>query len=138
MSPMTVFVLAQVAPLPFWISLLFPTWRVARWVAFGPWFIVLGGAAYGWALGQAPSGGSSFADVLRFFSSEWGALTVWFHLVVVDFLAGAWVARDAQRLGVRAWVVAPVLGLTLFFAPLGLVLWLVVRGVWKGVWRLDA
>jgi GNAT superfamily N-acetyltransferase len=109
----------------------------ARWVAFAPFFVLMCCLAYAWALVQAPSAGSTFADVLRFFSSEWGAVTVWLHVVVVDFFAGVFVARDARRLGVSAWLVAPLLVVTLFFAPLGVAAWLLLRGVWKREWRLD-
>lgn len=137
MSPSTVFAIAQVAPLPFWIALMFPSWRFARRFAVFPWFILIGCFVYAWALVQAPPGGSSFIDVLRFFSSEWGALTVWLHVVVADYLVGTWVACDARRLGVSGWVVGPVLGLTLFFAPIGLAAWILMRGVWKREWRLD-
>ncbi|MCU0695819.1 MAG: ABA4-like family protein [Myxococcaceae bacterium] len=134
---MTLFAIAQVAPLPFWVALLFPTWRPARWFAFTPVFTLLGATAYGWALWQAPSGGSTFADLVQFFSSDWGALTVWLHAVVVDFLAGVWIAQDARRLGISRWASGPVLALTLFFAPLGLAGWFLVRTAWKGAWRLD-
>lgn len=137
MSPSTVFAIVQVAPLPFWLALLFPSWRVARWVAFVPFFVLACCVTYAWALVQAPPGGSTFADVLRFFSSEWGAVTVWLHVVVVDFLAGVFIARDGRRLGVSAWAMAPLLLVTLFFAPLGVLSWLLVRGVWKRQWRLD-
>lgn len=137
MSPSTVFAIAQVAPLPFWLALLFPSWRFARWVAFVPLVVLAGCLTWAWALVQAPPGGSTFADVLRFFSSEWGAVTVWLHVVVVDYLAGVFIARDARRLGASAWLVAPVLVVTLFFAPLGVAAWLLLRGVWKRVWRLD-
>lgn len=123
--------------MPFWLALMFPSWRLARWVAFVPLFVLAGCLTYAWALVQAPPGGSTFADVLRFFSGEWGAVTVWLHVVVVDFLAGVFVARDGRRLGVSAWVMAPVLVVTLFFAPLGVAAWLLLRGVWKREWRLD-
>lgn len=137
MAPSTLFAIAQIAPLPFWLSLLFPSWRIARWLAFVPVFALSGCLSYAFALLQAPTGGSTFSDVLRFFSSEWGGVVVWLHLVVADYLAGVWIARDARRLGVSAWVVAPILGLTLFFAPLGIAAWLLLRGVWKRQWRLD-
>jgi hypothetical protein len=137
MSPSTVFAIAQIAPLPFWFALLFPSSRLARWLAFVPLFVLAGCVAYGFALVQAPAGGSTFADVIHFFSSEWGAVVLWLHVVVADYLVGVWIARDARRLGVSSWVVAPLLGLTLFFAPIGVGAWVLLRGVWKRQWRLD-
>lgn len=137
MTPSTVFAIVQVAPLPFWLALMFPASRLARWVAFAPLFLLASCLTYAWALVQAPAGGSTFSDVLRFFSSEWGAVTLWLHVVVVDFLAGVFIARDGRRLGASPWLVGPVLVVTLFFAPIGLAAWLLLRGAWKGEWRLD-
>ena len=62
-------------------------------------------------------------------ASPWGALVTWVHILVVDLFVGAWVARDAQRVGIPQLWLAPCLMITFVAAPLGLGLYLAGRGL---------
>lgn len=54
-------------------------------------------------------------------------------------LIGAWEVRDAQRIGLHHLAVVPCLVLTLMLGPVGLLLYLVLRGVFKKrVWLDEA
>ena len=76
----------------------------------------------GMALGQAADGAGmgSLDGILALLSHPVGALTGWAHFLVFDLFVGAWIARDAQTLGLRHAGTVPVLILTLVFGPLGL------------------
>ena len=55
----------------------------------------------------------------------------WIHYLAFDLFVGRWEFFDGQRLGLSAWLMAPVLLLTLFLGPLGLLLYLGVRAFSK-------
>jgi hypothetical protein len=54
-------------------------------------------------------------------------LAGWIHYLAFDLFTGAWEARDARRLRISRWLVAPCLLLTFLFGPLGLGLYLLLR-----------
>lgn len=126
MTAHTLFSLSQVAPLPFWLLLLALPHRRGTQLASAA-FLVAFAAAYGVTLFLAPQGGGTFEAFRTFLGSEWGAVTLWLHALSLDFLAGCWIAWDARRLGVSRWLAAPMLVLTLFFGPIGVLGWLVLR-----------
>ena len=46
-----------------------------------------------------------------------------------DLFVGAWQARDAQRVGLNHFLLIPCLLLTLVVGPIGLVTYLMIRGL---------
>lgn len=64
----------------------------------------------------------------RLFQSPGGVVVGWTHYLAFDLFVGLWIARDAdaKKIG-RVWQV-PVLFVTLMAGPVGLLIWLMVRG----------
>ena len=125
------FSLAGVVVTPVWVLLIFaPRWK---WTQRMATFLVpiLLGCLYGVLIRHVMSipGGSfnSLAGVTRLFASPQILLAGWIHYLVGDLFTGAWQARDAARLQLSKWVVAPCLVLTFLFAPLGLMAYLLLR-----------
>jgi len=120
--------------LPVWLLLIFaPRWRWAQRLAT---FVVplLLAAMYtalllhGGRASIADGGGfGSLDQVARLFTSRDLLLAGWIHYLAFDLFTGAWAARDALRLGLSRWLVAPCLVLTFLFGPLGLALYLLLR-----------
>ena len=54
-------------------------------------------------------------------------VAAWIHYLVFDLFVGASEVRDAERLGIRHRYVVPCLAATLFFGPVGLACYLILR-----------
>jgi Domain of unknown function (DUF4281) len=71
---------------------------------------------------------TSLRGVMALFATPGGATIGWIHYLAFDLFVGIWIARNADRHAIgRIWQV-PVLFFTLMLGPLGLLLYLVVRG----------
>lgn len=51
----------------------------------------------------------------------------WTHYLAFDLFIGQWIAKDADHKGFTRMAQAPVLLLTLFAGPIGLLAWLIIR-----------
>ena len=141
------FIAIHIVIAPAWLLLLFaPRWRGTQIVAHTALIPLVLAAAYGAFLtlaigfGQAADGAgmTNIAAISALFSHPVGVLTGWTHFLVFDLFVGAWIARDALRRGVSHALVAPSLVLTLMFGPLGLLLYLLGRGLlFRGGWGLQ-
>jgi hypothetical protein len=58
-----------------------------------------------------------------------GATIAWVHFLAFDLFVGRWIYLDSQERRVSAWLLAPVLFLTLMLGPAGLLFYLVIRSV---------
>jgi len=117
--------------LPVWLLLIFaPRWRWTQRLATFVVPVLLGGmyAALFLHGGRVKGGGyGSLAQVSRLFTSQDLLLAGWIHYLAFDLFTGAWQTRDALRLGLSQWLVAPCLVLTFLFGPVGLSLYLLLR-----------
>jgi hypothetical protein len=88
---------------------------------------------------RGPQGGSFFsvAGVMAIFASPRTAVGCWIHYLIFDLFVGAWIARDARRLGLPHLATVPSLVVTLLFGPVGYASWLVVRALTRGLIGLD-
>lgn len=88
---------------------------------------------------RGPQGGSFFSvvGVLAIFASPRTAVGCWIHYLIFDLFVGAWIARDARRLGLPHLATVPSLIVTLLFGPVGYASWLVVRALTRGRAGLD-
>ena len=117
------FSLAGDVVLPVWLLLVFaPRWRWTQRLA--TLIVPLGMAGlYGWLLAHAghPAGAGfgSLAAVRALFTSPEALLAGWVHYLAFDLFTGAWEARDAVRLGISRWFVAPCLVLTFLLGRWG-------------------
>lgn len=69
----------------------------------------------------------SIAGIRALFQSDGGIVLGWTHYLAFDLFTGLWIARDADAKGIGRLVQAPILLLTFFAGPLGLLSWLVIR-----------
>ncbi|MEM9315304.1 MAG: abscisic acid-deficient protein Aba4 family protein, partial [Pseudomonadota bacterium] len=60
-------------------------------------------------------------------------LAGWIHYLAFDLFVGAWIATEADRLGLSRLLQAPLLVATFMFGPVGLALFLVMRSGYGAV-----
>lgn len=117
--------------LPVWLLLMFaPSWRWTQRLATFAVPLLIAGLYVVLLLQSKPPEGAGFrtlAQVSRLFASPEALLAGWIHYLAFDLFTGAWEARDALRLGISRWLVAPCLLLTFLFGPVGLALYLLLR-----------
>jgi len=70
---------------------------------------------------------SSIEGVRAIFASDGGVVLGWIHYLAFDLFVGVWIAKDADHKGFSRWLQAPVLLLTVFVGPAGLLWWLAIR-----------
>jgi Domain of unknown function (DUF4281) len=140
MTPDVAFSIANSIVLLFWaLLILAPRWAVTRALCHMPWVPLALAVVYavyavpGFFPGRGPDGGGfgSLSEVMILFTSPTAVLAGWVHYLVFDLFVGAWESRDAERLGISHWMVAPCLALTLLLGPLGLACYLTLRWVIK-------
>jgi hypothetical protein len=128
-------------PLPLWLAMIFApahplTERSSRSSA------IFGVAALNYLVSLMTSmRNGDDADRPDFFSLQGlgkalgtpsGALGAWTHMLALDLFTGAWIYRQARRLGAPAWVRVPSLLLTFLAGPFGLLLFLLWRSIAAG------
>ncbi|MFK7990467.1 MAG: ABA4-like family protein [Sandaracinaceae bacterium] len=119
-----------------------PKSEVTRRVVFSGFVPFLFGTAYGVILfadwGSSPDAHVFTLDgVMAVFTSRPTVVAAWIHYLIFDLFVGAWITRDAARHGIRHLWVVPLLFTTLAFGPLGLVGYLLLRGVRTGRWSTE-
>jgi apolipoprotein N-acyltransferase len=130
----TLFKISSLFVLPFWALMIFlPHWRVTRRLMSS--LLVSATPAILYALLVIPR----FVEVWRAVSkpelntvaallgSPEGATIAWLHFLAFDLFVGRWIYLDSRERGVSAWLMAPVLYLTLMLGPCGLLLYLLLR-----------
>jgi len=96
-------------------------------------YALLMGLVVGGVVDPVPQGntaGGSFttiAGVRALFASDGGLTIGWIHYLAFDLFVGLWIAKDADHKGFSRWLQAPVLLLTVFVGPAGLLWWLAIR-----------
>lgn len=137
MEPETLFSIANPLALLGWLALaLFPRRRWANGLVCAVIMPLLFSLAYvvmlGTALaGDAEGGFDNLAEIEALFGNRSMLLAGWLHYLAFDLFIGAWQAREAQRLNLHYLVLLPCLALTFLVGPIGLVLFLAVRGGWR-------
>lgn len=118
-----------------WIALvMFPGRRVVSDIACA--IVVPAGLAVayaaiiGWKLvagGPPPGDLMTINGLQAAFADDWVFAAAWTHYLAFDMVVGAWIARDAVRLGI-AWPLRTVtLVLTFLAGPVGFLLHVLVR-----------
>ena len=131
----TFFSVTNTVALLAWIALvLFPARRAVSHVLCGvvvPALLACGYAAViGWKLatnGPPPGDLSTIAGLKAAFADDWVFAAAWAHYLVFDMVVGAWIARDAVRLGIP-WLLRSIcLVLTFLLGPVGFLLHVLTR-----------
>jgi hypothetical protein len=89
-------------------------------------------AVIGWKLasgGPPPDDLMTLAGLRAAFADDWVFAAAWTHYLVFDMVVGAWIARDAVRLGIPWPLRTLALVLTFLAGPVGFLIHLVARGV---------
>ena len=133
MSADALFKLCNSVALAGWIVLaLFPRKRWSAPLLTGIVLPLLLGIVYAALVighfGEAGGGFDTLEHVATLFNNRWALLAGWVHYLAFDLFVGSWVVRDSQRSGVPHWAVLPALLLVFLLGPLGLLVYLAVRG----------
>ena len=119
---------------PFWALLIFlPGWRWTARIARSPWLAAPAALLYtGLVLPQffsvlAAVAQPDLAGIMALLGTPTGATIAWVHFLAFDLFVGRWVYLDSRERGLSPWLISPVLLFTLLLAPLGFVLYLVIR-----------
>ena len=123
--------------IPFWALLIFlPHARITETLVHSVMMPLILGVTYAWLLATALSlpapegaGFSSLEGLMKLFTVEMALVAAWSHYIVFDLFVGAWEARDAQRVGMNHLMLIPCLVLTLLVGPIGLLSYIMVRGL---------
>ena len=133
MSPDTLFLICNYAVIPAWALLAFlPHHKITQTLVHAVWIPCLLALVYIWALFFGPpaaegAGFGSLAGVMLLFQSPVAVLAGWVHYLIFDLFIGAWIVRDARRLGINHWFTLPCLFATLMAGPFGLLLYCLMR-----------
>lgn len=124
---------------PFWALLIVaPVFRLTDLLVHSVAMPILLGVTYAWLLATALWGGvplpegagfSTLDGLVKLFSVKEALVAGWAHYIVFDLFVGAWQARDAQRVGLNHFVLIPCLILTFLVGPVGLLAYLLIRGL---------
>lgn len=139
MTPDIVFQLANLSVLPAWLLMFVaPGTVVTRFVVYSYVYPIAFGILYILLLAFTLQTGSgdfgSLEGVKQLFSGEWAVVLGWAHYLVFDMFIGSWELQDSRQLGISHWIMLPCLFLTFMLGPIGLLLYLLVRGLKTGKW----
>jgi hypothetical protein len=69
----------------------------------------------------------SLAGVTALFEKPGNVMMGWTHYLAFDLFIGSWEAEDAPKRSIPHWVMIPILLLTLFAGPIGMLVYFIVR-----------
>src|SRR5215813_14174934 len=130
------FAICSYLVLPFWALMIFlPRWSVTRRIMKTPLSAALPAVFYAalvlprlvevWTIVSRPD----LPGIAGLLGSPAGATIAWLHFLAFDLFVGRWIYLDSRERGLSAWLMAPVLYLTLMLGPCGFLLYLLVRRV---------
>lgn len=70
---------------------------------------------------------NSLSGVRTLFSNDTMLLAGWVHYLAFDLFIGAWIAQQADKLGMSRMIQAPIFLATFMFGPVGLILFFIMR-----------
>lgn len=128
------FNLTMILVVPFWLSMiLLPGWRWTKRIIGSPWVALGPAVIYAWVVvPRLPEvlvvfNPPTVDSLSTFLSSPEGVVITWAHFLAFDLLVGRWIYMDSRAVGISAWIMAPVLLLAFMLAPLGWLLYMLVR-----------
>ncbi|MGO4617441.1 ABA4-like family protein [Nocardia sp. 2YAB30] len=119
---------------PFWaLMILAPKWRQTSAVVASPLICVPPLVIYTALI--VPQFGAfagalidpNLAGLQSVLGEGTGAAAAWAHFVAFDLFLGRWVFLDSRARGLPPLLTSPLLVLTILFAPIGVLLYLLVR-----------
>jgi hypothetical protein len=131
----TIFLITSFAPGPVWLLLFFaPRHRVTT-VAADILIFAFAALYAAMVLPELPRlfpviASPELESIRALLATNEGTVPGWVHWIIADVWLGRWICFDCLRLGVPHVVRVPLLLATLFFGPLGLLAYLIVRAIW--------
>lgn len=71
----------------------------------------------------------SLDGIARLFTNQSALLAGWIHYLAFDLLAGIYIIKNAAKLQLNHWIIAPFLLFTFLLGPFGLLLYTILRWV---------
>lgn len=120
--------------LPFWVGMIcFPRSIMTARLVRSPWIALPAAFCYlAFLLPHLP-------ELLPFFASPssqsmavvmgkpWAASMFWTYAGAFDLFVGRWMYFDSRECGMSSWLVSPILLVSIFFGPLGFVLYATLK-----------
>ena len=135
MSPDSIFQLCSTIALVAWLILfiLSPFWHGVDKLLIGV-VITLFSILYFWLLAQNfklsdMQNFSTLDGFMQLLTSKVAVTTAWIHFLAFDLMVGIWIKKNAQKHGIKHWVLIPCLFFTFMVGPVGLCIYLIVRWV---------
>ena len=133
MSPDSIFQTCSTIAMVGWLVLLIisPFWSSFDKFLIGI-IITLLAIVYAWLIFQVFTPGdfekfSSLNGVMELFTDKTAVTAGWIHYLAIDLLTGIWIKKNAQKYNIHHLIVLPCLLVTFMLAPIGLLLYLLVR-----------
>lgn len=130
----TLFSLSFLLVAPFWLLIVFlPHWHVTRRIISSPWIAAPAALLYTVLAFPHLRGllpvliQPELESVRALLARAEGTTIAWVHFLAFDIFVGRWIYLDSRKRGLRAWLVSPILFVTLMLGPFGLLSYLVVR-----------
>ena len=135
MSPDSIFQTCSTIAMAGWLVLLTisPFWSSFDKFLIGI-IITLLAIVYAWLIFQVFSPGdfekfSSLNGVMELFTDKTAVTAGWIHYLAIDLLTGIWIKKNAQKYNIHHLILIPCLLVTIMLAPIGLLLYLLVRTI---------
>jgi hypothetical protein len=78
-----------------------------------------------------PGGFNSLDAVMQLFTSRWLVVAGWVHYLAFDLFIGGLEVADSRQRGIPHLAILPLLLLTFFFGPMGLLVYLLLRSFFR-------
>jgi hypothetical protein len=134
----TVFSVSSFLVMPFWFLMIFlPTWKWTKRIIASPW--ISAGAALLYAVLVLPGVlqilpavmNPNLGGIQSLLGTPSGATITWVHFLAFDLFVGRWVYLDSRERKVSFWFVSPILFFVLMLGPLGFLLYLLTRSLFR-------
>ena len=126
---------SAISVLPFWALMIFlPNHSFTKAIISSPWIIIPPVICYTLLLIPNLSKeiilmfkGISPKKLALVMSRPWAASLFWAYAGAFDLFIGRWIFFDAQSTGISHFIVAPILVVSIFFGPIGFLLYAIVQ-----------
>jgi hypothetical protein len=134
MTPDQLFQLCNsIAPLAWLFLLFFPKWKWTKIIVLQGIIPLLLGIVYLALIvlffGEGDGNFNSLDGVTKLFTNPWTITAGWIHYLAFDLFVGSWEVSNAQKLGIKHYLIIPALLLTFLFGPIGLIIYYLIRAI---------
>ena len=132
MSPDLVFKICNsIAPLGWLLLIVAPNWKGTKLIVRSGLVPLLLAIVYSTVIilffGDSEGNFNSLQGVMQLFTSPWAVTAGWIHYLAFDLFIGTWELSNGQKHGMPHLLIIPCLIVTLFFGPIGLLLFYLLR-----------